>query len=61
MSAANGKSTIVPTRLPNDMIRSLDARVAEMRGKLPGVNYTRADAIRQLLSEGLSREGAKRK
>jgi len=36
-------------RLPLDLLARLDAHVATRKAREPGLKYTRADAIRQLL------------
>jgi hypothetical protein len=42
-------------RLSTEMIERLDRHAERMRAATPGVNYTRADALRSLLADGLSR------
>lgn len=51
MSAA--RKHHVGARLPADLIARLDARVAEWRRALPGVDLTRTDLIQVLLEAGL--------
>ena len=53
------KDTIMDTlavRLPDDLVGQIDAYVAKLQADLPGLNITRADAIRQLLAAGLKAE-----
>ena len=53
------KNTIMNTlavRLPNDLIIEIDLYVSKLQTDFPGLNITRADAIRQLLTAGLNAE-----
>jgi len=43
-------------RLPKDLITKIDLYVSQLQEDFPGLNITRADAIRQLLTTGLSSE-----
>ena len=43
----------VAFRLPKSLVARLDLYVEEMRGRAPGVNVSRADAVRFLLNRGL--------
>ena len=43
-------------RLPNALISKIDAYVNQLQDDFPSLNITRADAIRQLLTSGLSAE-----
>lgn len=43
-------------RLPDDLVGQIDTYVASLQEQLPGLNVTRADAIRQLLAVGLKAE-----
>ena len=43
-------------RLPNDLITRIDTYVNKLQSDFPSLNITRADAIRQLLTSGLSAE-----
>ena len=44
-------------RLPDDLVSQIDTYVDRLQEQLPGLNITRADAIRQLLAIGLRAEG----
>ncbi len=44
-------------RLPDDLVSQIDTYVVRLQEQLPGLNVTRADAIRQLLAIGLRAEG----
>lgn len=46
-------------RLPGDLVKQIDAYVDRLQDQLPGLNVTRADAIRQLLAIGLREETAR--
>ena len=46
-------------RLPDDLVGQIDAYVAKLQDDLPGLNITRADAIRQLLAAGLKAENGR--
>ena len=46
-------------RLPDDLVKQIDAYVDRLQDQLPGLNVTRADAIRQLLAIGLREETAR--
>ena len=53
------KETVMDTlaiRLPDDLVEQLDKYVERLQEDLPGLNITRADAIRQLLTVGLKAE-----
>ena len=62
-----GETQQVAFRLPLDLIKRLDRHVERMRRQAVGISITRADAVRNLLSEALSQaeiaeaEGKKRK
>lgn len=43
-------------RLPHDLISKIDLYVNQLQEDFPGLNITRADAIRQLLTTGLNSE-----
>ena len=43
-------------RLPDDLVKQIDTYVDRLQDQLPGLNVTRADAIRQLLAIGLREE-----
>lgn len=43
-------------RLPDNLVVQIDAYVRRLKDQLPGLNITRADAIRQLLAVGLGAE-----
>jgi hypothetical protein len=46
-------------RLPEDLVSNIDAYIERLQEQLPGMNVTRADAIRQLLTVGLKVETAR--
>jgi len=53
------KETVMDTlaiRLPDDLVAQLDKYVEWLQEDLPGLNITRADAVRQLLAVGLKTE-----
>ena len=53
------KNTIMDTlavRLPHDLVNQIDIYVDKLQTDFPGLNITRADAIRQLLTSGLNAE-----
>ena len=43
-------------RLPQTLVGDIDAYAAALQEQLPGLNITRADAIRQLIAVGLRSE-----
>lgn len=43
-------------RLPHDLVNQIDNYVDKLQTDFPGLNITRADAIRQLLTAGLNSE-----
>ena len=43
-------------RLPHDLVNQIDIYVDKLQRDFPGLNITRADAIRQLLTAGLNSE-----
>lgn len=50
---------VVPFRLPAALVRRLDWHAARLTAAHPGMTYTRADALRLLLTEALDREEAR--
>ncbi len=48
-------------RLPDDLVAQVDDYVCRLQEQLPGMNVTRADAIRQLLAVGLLHESERLK
>lgn len=48
-------------RLPDDIVSRIDQYVADLRERFPGLNVSRADAVRQLLLAGLDVEDEKLK
>lgn len=44
-------------RLPANLIKRLDVYARELRDKQPGARFTRSDAVRLLLEEGLQGKG----
>lgn len=51
---------VVPFRMPDDLLQRLDRYAAGLRAERPGLQVTRADAVRLLLIEALNRQEAKR-
>ena len=47
------KTTQVAFRLPDDLLERLDAHAERMREAQPGVNVTRTDVVRTLLTRAL--------
>ncbi len=43
-------------RLPDNLVAELDKYVERLQVDLPGLNITRADAVRQLLAVGIKTE-----
>ena len=43
-------------RLPDNLVKQIDQYLGRLRADLPGLNISRADAIRQLLAAGLKAE-----
>ena len=43
-------------RLPDDLVARVEKHIKTLRAQLPGLNVSRADAIRQLLIIGLEAE-----
>ena len=43
-------------RLPDNLVKQIDQYLGRLRADLPGLNISRADAIRQLLAAGLKVE-----
>lgn len=46
-------------RLPDELVQQIDEYVVRLQDQLPGLNVTRADAIRQLLAIGLRVENSR--
>jgi hypothetical protein len=61
MKTQGAAKTLQAVRLPVVLIERLDAHAARLRGESPGMEVTRSDAIRSLLTEGLDRVEASRK
>ena len=51
---------VIPFRLPIDLVKRLDKHAERIQRAHPGLNVTRADAMRSLLTEALDREEARR-
>jgi len=52
---------VIPFRLPADLVKRLDRHAERLRREHPGLNPTRADALRMLLVEALAaKEGRSR-
>lgn len=49
----------IALRLPQELADEIDLYLSALREQLPGLNITRADAFRQLLSVGLKTEKAR--
>ncbi|MBI5493757.1 MAG: hypothetical protein HY904_01955 [Deltaproteobacteria bacterium] len=49
----------VGIRLPEELVARLDQHVERMRAAQPGLEVTRADAVRVLLTKALDAEGGK--
>ena len=43
----------VPVRLPEELVKRLDKHVERMQLAEPGIEFTRADAVRTLVVRGL--------
>jgi predicted transcriptional regulator len=50
---------VIAFRLPSELVKRLDKHAERLRREQPGPRWTRADALRILLSEALNREEAK--
>jgi predicted transcriptional regulator len=50
---------VIPFRLPADLVKRLDKHAERMQAGTPGLQVTRADALRVLLTEALDREEAR--
>ena len=50
---------VIPFRLPADLVKRLDKHAERMQAEQPGLQATRADALRVLLTEALDRAEAK--
>lgn len=48
------ETAVVSIRLPVDLVRRLDEYADELRAVTPGVNVTRTDAARAILTRALS-------
>jgi hypothetical protein len=48
------ETAVVSIRLPIDLVRRLDRYVDELRAVTPGVNVTRTDAARAILTRALA-------
>lgn len=53
-------TTQINIRLTRDDLTKIDAYVERMGERTPGVRFTRTDAIRSLISQGLSSAGKKK-
>jgi len=51
----------VSVRLPRMMVDEIDAYVIELKGDMPLLNISRADGVRQLLSNALKLEASKKR
>ena len=61
MASKQKKSPMVsiPTRLPAALLEGVDAYVARLEKKNPGLSLSRAEAVRMLLRDGLVQAGIK--
>lgn len=50
---------VIPFRLPSALVERLDRHAERLRRRHPGLEATRADALRLLLTEALDREEAR--
>jgi len=50
---------VIPFRLPVDLIKRLDKHAERMQAEQPGLQVTRADALRVLLTDALDRAEAR--
>ena len=48
-------------RIPDDLVERIDNYCDRLHADLPGLNISRADAIRQLITVGLREEGKRLK
>jgi len=55
------ESGVISLRLPLDLIKRLDDYAEQLRSSTPGINVTRTDAARAILTRGLSEVPAARK
>jgi hypothetical protein len=46
----------VAFRFPEKLLKELDAYVAQLNDERPGADFTRADAVRMILTETLARK-----
>jgi hypothetical protein len=59
--SASEKTTQVAFRLPDSMIKRIDAHAERLTTANPGLHFVRVDAVRSLLARALDEvEGAKR-
>ncbi len=59
MSDKDPEEHTLAVRMPLTMVRQLDARAKYLRGKL-GYSVSRSDVARNLIKDGLKRDGAKK-
>jgi len=59
-AAGSGPRTQTAFRLSIPLLERVDALVERRRAEFPGVNFTRADIVRSLLTVALDLEDAKR-
>jgi len=48
------ESGVISIRLPLDLIKRLDDYAEQLRSSTPGINVTRTDAARAIITHGLS-------
>ena len=58
--SSSAKQTHIPLRVHDDILERIDLHLARMRNEEPGIEFTRVDAVRSLVSRGLAvAEGSK--
>lgn len=60
MAGSELRTTQTAFRLSISLLERVDALVERRRAEFPGVNFTRADVVRSLLTVALDLEDAKR-
>ena len=49
-------SILISLRLPAPLVQALDEHVERLQGRMPGVTFTRVDAVKVLLTAALAAE-----
>lgn len=52
---------VLAVRMPPDVLKQIDSYVEDLQSDLPGMAVSRADAVRQLVIEGLRTKNSHRK